>query len=163
MGYFFMAIFRIEKTKNYTVMSNYHLKDKRLSFKAKGLLSYMLSLPDCWDFSLKGLCSASKDNLTSIRSTLKELQDHNYLVIKKLMPNETKSGRIEYEYIVYEFPLDKKQDIGFLYLENLHLENHTLLNTNIVNTKKNIKKKNSKKNFEQRNYNSDDLNDLYDN
>ena len=57
MGYFFMAIFRIEKTKNYTVMSNYHLKDKRLSFKAKGLLSYMLSLPDCWDFSL--ICSNS--------------------------------------------------------------------------------------------------------
>ena len=153
-----MAIFRIEKTRNYTVMSNYHLKDKRLSFKAKGLLSYMLSLPDTWDFSLKGLCSASKDNLTAIRSTLKELQELKYLVIKKLMPNETKSGRIEYEYIVFEFPLDKKQDTGFLYLENLHLEN-----TNIVNTKKNIKKKNSKKNFEQRNYSSDDLNDLYDN
>ena len=70
-----MPIFRIEKTKNYKVMSNYHLKDKRLSFKAKGLLSYMLSLPDTWDFSLNGLCSASKDNITSIRSTLKELQD----------------------------------------------------------------------------------------
>lgn len=104
----------------------------------------MLSLPDTWDFSLNGLCSASKDNITSIRSTLKELQEFKYLVIKKLMPNETNSGRIEYEYIIYEYPVDKKdkkQDIGFLYLENLSLENNTLLNTNIVNTKKNTKKR----------------------
>lgn len=158
-----MAIFRIEKTKNYTIMSNYHLKDKKLSFKAKGLLSYMLSLPDTWDFSLNGLCSASKDNLTSIRSTLKELQEYNYLVIKKLMPNETKSGRIEYEYIVYEQPVDKKQDIGFLYLENLSTENSTLLNTNIVNTKKNTKKRKSKNDFPQREYSPEELNKLYKN
>lgn len=158
-----MAIFRIEKTKNYTIMSNYHLKDKRLSFKAKGLLSYMLSLPDTWDFSLNGLCSASKDNLTSIRSTLKELQEYNYLVIKKLLPNQTKSGRIEYEYIVYEQPVDKKQDIGFLYLENLSTENSTLLNTNIVNTKKNTKKRKSKNEFPQRKYSPEELNNLYNN
>ena len=68
-----------------------------------------------------------------------------------------------YKRQVYEFPLDKKQDTGFLYLENLHLENHTLLNTNKVNTKKNIKKKNSNNNFPERNYSSDELNDLYDN
>lgn len=158
-----MAIFRIEKTKNYTIMSNYHLKDKRLSFKAKGLLSYMLSLPDTWDFSLNGLCSASKDNLTSIRSTLKELQEYNYLIIKKLLPNQTKSGRIEYEYTVFEQPVDKKQDIGFLYLENLSLENHTLLNTNIVNTKKNTKKRKSKNEFPQRKYSSEELNKLLNN
>lgn len=148
-----MPIFRIEKTKNYTVMSNYHLKDKRLSFKAKGLLSYMLSLPDTWDFSLSGLCSASKDNITSIRSTLKELQEFKYLTIKKLMPNETNSGRIEYEYIIYKYPVDKKekkQDIGFLYLENLSLENNTLLNTK-KNTKK--RKTKSKPNFLKENIN----------
>ena len=158
-----MPIFRIEKTKNYTVMSNYHLKDKRLSFKAKGLLSYMLSLPDTWDFSLNGSSSASKDNITSIRSALKELQELKYLEVKKLMPNQTKSGRIEYEYVVYEYPIDKKQDIGFLYLENLHLENHTLLNTNIVNTKKNTKKRKSKNNFPQRQYSSEELKNLYNN
>ena len=158
-----MPIFRIEKTKNYTVMSNYHLKDKRLSFKAKGLLSYMLSLPDTWDFSLNGLSSASKDNITSIRSALKELQELKYLEVKKLMPNQTKSGRIEYEYVVYEYPIDKKQDIGFLYLENLHLENHTLLNTNIVNTKKNTKKRKDNNNFPQRQYSSEELKNLYNN
>ena len=163
-----MPIFRIEKTKNYTVMSNYHLKDKRLSFKAKGLWSYMLSLPDTWDFSLNGLCSASKDNITSIRSTLKELQEFKYLTIKKLMPNETNSGRIEYEYIIYEYPVDKKdkkQDIGFLYLENLSLENSTLLNTNIVNTKKNTKKRKNKNNssFPQREYKPEELEGLYNN
>lgn len=52
-----MSVFRIEKTKDFTVMSNYHLQDKKLSLKAKGLLSYMLSLPDDWDYSLRGLCA----------------------------------------------------------------------------------------------------------
>lgn len=88
-----MPIFRINKTKNYTVMSNHHLRDKKLSFKAKGLLSYMLSLPDTWDYSLRGLCSVSKDNETSIKSALKELKEHNYLKVNKIMPNKTKSGR----------------------------------------------------------------------
>lgn len=158
-----MAIFRIQKQKNYTVMSNYHLKDKRLSFKAKGLLSYMLSLPDDWDFSLNGLSSASKDNITAVRSTIKELQAFKYIDIKKLMPNETESGRIEYEYTVYEQPMDKKQDIGFLYLENLYVENHRLLNTNKLNTKKNTKKRNSKKSFPQRHYTPEELSHLYNN
>lgn len=158
-----MSIFRIAKTKNYTVMSNYHLKDKRLSFKAKGLLSYMLSLPDDCDFSLKGLCSASQDNLTAIRSALRELEAFNYVYIKKFMPNETKSGRIEYQYTVLEEPSSEKQDTGFLYLENLSIENRTLLNTNIQNTKKNKKKKNFQNDFSERNYSSEELNDLYDN
>lgn len=158
-----MPIFRVEKNKNYTVMSNYHLKDKSISFKSKGLLSYMLSLPDTWDFSLNGLASASKDNITSIRSALKELQEHKYLIINKLLPNQTKSGRIEYEYVIYEYPIDKKQDIGFLYLENLSLENNTLINTNIVNTKKNTKKKKCKSNFPQREYTPEELQNLYNN
>lgn len=158
-----MPIFRVEKNKNYTVMSNYHLKDKNISFKSKGLLSYMLSLPDTWDFSLNGLSSASKDNITSIRSALKELQEHKYLTINKLMPNQTKSGRIEYEYVIYEYPIDKKQDIGFLYLENLSTENNTLINTKKVNTKKNTKKKNCKSEFPQREYTPEELQNLYNN
>lgn len=56
-----MPIFKIEKNSNYTVMSNYHLKDKDLSYKAKGLLSFMLSLPEDWNYSLAGLCSISKE------------------------------------------------------------------------------------------------------
>lgn len=158
-----MSIFRVEKTKNYTVMSNYHLRDKNLSFKAKGLLSYMLSRPDDWDFSLKSLCTASKDNISSIRSALKELQERRYLVINKLLPNQTSSGRIESEYIVYECPFeDKKQDAIFKPCFS-NVENHTLLNTNIQNTKKNTKKRKSKIEFSQREYSAEELENLYNN
>ena len=97
-----MSVFRVIKNKNYTVMSNYHLKDKNLSFKAKGLLSYMLSLPDDWDYSIQGLCKASKDNDFSIRSTLKELQENNYLKITK---ERNKKGQFEGVYSIFERPL----------------------------------------------------------
>ena len=68
-----MAVFKIEKAKNYTVMSNYHLQDRNLSYKAKGLLSFMLSLPEDWDYSMKGLVAVSKENIKAIRSILNEL------------------------------------------------------------------------------------------
>lgn len=76
-------VFKIEKTKNYTVMSNYHLQDKNISFKAKGLLSFMLSLPEDWDYSLAGLVSVSKENTKAIRTILNELKDNGYLVIER--------------------------------------------------------------------------------
>ena len=104
-----MAVFKIEKNKNYTVMSNYHLQDRNLSYKAKGLLSFMLSLPDDWDYSLKGLCKISKENETSIKTGLKELKDYGYLVIDKLFPNQTQSGKIEYRYNIYEIPITLNQ------------------------------------------------------
>ena len=127
-----MSVFRINKTNNYTVMSNYHLKEQKLSLKAKGLLSLMLSLPENWNYSIQGLVSICKENETAIRSCLKELQEFGYIVITKLMPNETKTGRIQYVYNIYEQPQkqeDKKQDV-----ENLYVENPTQLNTNIINT-----------------------------
>ena len=74
-----MSVFKIEKNKDFTVMSNYHLRDRNLSYKAKGLLSFMLSLPEDWDYSLKGLCAISKENKDAIRSTFKELQEYNYI------------------------------------------------------------------------------------
>ena len=64
-----MSVFRVEKNSNYTVMANYHLRDKGLSFKAKGLLSYMLSLPEDWDYSLNGLASVSKEGIKAIKRT----------------------------------------------------------------------------------------------
>ena len=67
--------FKIEKNKNYTIMSNYHLRDKNLSLKAKGLLSFMLSLPENWDYSLSGLIAVCKEQESSIKSTLKELKE----------------------------------------------------------------------------------------
>ncbi len=70
-----MAVFRIEKTKDYTIVSNYHLRDRKLSIKGKGLLTLMLSLPADWDYTMKGLASIVPDGLTSVRSGVKELED----------------------------------------------------------------------------------------
>lgn len=74
-----MATIRVEKTKNFTVMSNYHLQDKQLSLKAKGLLSFMLSLPDSWDYSTAGLVACLKEGRDCISSVLRELEEHGYL------------------------------------------------------------------------------------
>ena len=70
-----MAVFRIEKTRDYTVMSNHHLRDKSLSLKAKGLLSLMLSLPEEWDYTTKGLARICKDGVDSICAGVRELEE----------------------------------------------------------------------------------------
>ena len=74
-----MAVFRVEKTKDFTVMSNHHLRNAKLSLKAKGLLSLMLSLPEDWDYTTKGLACICKDGVDSITTALKELEQHGYL------------------------------------------------------------------------------------
>lgn len=102
-----MAVFKIEKQKNYTVMSNYHLQDRTLSFKAKGLLSFMLSLPDDWDYSLKGLVAVSKENLKAIRTILNELKDHGYLEINQTRGDK---GYYKYEYVIREIPLEIEKE-----------------------------------------------------
>lgn len=76
-----MAVFRVERTGDYTVMSNFHLKDKRLSLKAKGLLSQMLSLPDDWDYTLSGLSYINRESKDAIRSAVNELETAGYLFI----------------------------------------------------------------------------------
>lgn len=129
-----MATIRINKTDNYTVMSNHHLRNKDMSLKAKGLLSMMLSLPPDWDYSIRGLCAICKENETAIKSTLQELKRFRHLIITKKMPNETNSGRIEYIYDIYEIPLEK-QDIENLSLENLDIENQRQLNTKEISIK----------------------------
>ena len=75
-----MAVFRVEKTKDYTVMSNHHLKNKGLSLKAKGLLSQMLSLPENWDYTLKGLSIINKESVDAIREAVKELEGEGYVI-----------------------------------------------------------------------------------
>lgn len=97
-----MAVCRVNKTQNYTVMSNYHLKSKNLSLKAVGLLSKVLSLPDDWDYTVSGLVEICKENKTAMTSALNELKQWGYLKVTKLMPNETESGRIEYIYDFFE-------------------------------------------------------------
>lgn len=131
-----MSVIRVEKATNYTVMSNYHFKEKNMSLKSKGLLSLMLSLPENWDYSIAGLVAICKENETSIKSALDELKQFGYLKVIKKMPNKQNGGRIEYEYIVYE----KKQDIEKQGVENLGVEfqgvenqiqyNNKQLNTN---------------------------------
>ena len=125
-----MSKIRVNKTKNYSVISNYHFKDKRLSLKAKGLLSQMLSLPDNWNYTIAGLVAINKENESAIKSALEELKNNDYLVITKLMPNETKTGRIEYVYDIYETPKQegKKQGVENLGVEFLGVENQGQLN-----------------------------------
>jgi predicted transcriptional regulator len=96
-----MSIFRVEKTKNYTVMSNHHLRDKNLSLKSIGLLSLILSLPDNWNYSIKGISSHSKESEKTVRTILKELEAKKYLIIKK---QQNSLGRFVYEYFIYELP-----------------------------------------------------------
>ena len=91
-----MAVFRVEKTKDYTVMSNHHLRDTNLSLKAKGMLSLMLSLPDDWDYTLAGLEYICKDGITSIRNTVTELEKHGYLSRRRLRNEKGQLGEIEY-------------------------------------------------------------------
>ena len=98
-----MAVFRIEKNKNYTVMANYHLRDITLSLKAKGLLSLMLSLPEDWDYTTKGLACICKDGVDSICSTVKELEKAGYVQRRRLR-NEL--GHLtEIEYTILEKPV----------------------------------------------------------
>ena len=159
-----MAVIRVNKTKDYTVMSNTHLKDKNLSLKAKGLLSIMLSLPDGWNYSIEGLIAICKEGEKAVISALDELKKNKYLVTTKLYPNQTKSKRIEYIYDIFENPKIEKQDPQNVGLENVGLQNAGQLNTNNKNTK-NKEKINKKKsaNFKQREYAEEELQRLYKN
>ena len=138
-----MAVFRVVKNDDYSVMSNLHFKEREMSLKAKGLLSLMLSLPDEWDYSVSGISKLCKESETAIKSTLAELREFGYLVIEKLYPHETESGRIEYVYNIYEKPQKQEgekqgvenQPLEIQAVEIQEVENNPQLNTNILNTK----------------------------
>jgi len=103
-----MATIRVEKTKNYTVMSNHHLRNKNLSLKTKGLLSFMLSLPDDWDYTTKGLANICKEGVDSISTSLKELEAEGYLVRKRARNDKGVLGKMEYT--IYERPITEKSE-----------------------------------------------------
>lgn len=154
-----MGVFRVEKTKNYTVMSNYHFKDKKISWKAKGLISTMLSLPDDWDYSIKGLEAMSTDGNKAVRSGLKELEENGYLTRTAI--RDEKGIIRDWDYTIYENPLEnpnwskefaevlapdvqkgqmdipevQKVHVDKEHVENAHVEKDIQLNTNILNTK----------------------------
>ena len=120
-----MAVFRVEKNTNFTVMSNHHLKNKNLSLKAKGLLSQMLSLPDEWDYSLNGLAYINKEGKDSVRNAISELEQEGYIVRTRTRDNKGLLGKAEY--VIYETPHFENTDFQPK-SENPTLDNPTLEN-----------------------------------
>lgn len=151
-----MATFRVNKTSDYTVISNHHLREKGMSLKAKGLLTLMLSLPENWDYSISGLASICAENETAIKTGLNELKKFGYLRISKIFPNKKRGNKkIEYVYEIFEKPLkeDKKQKeqkteeqtLESQVVENLPLESQAVENQGQLNTKElNTNKLNTK-------------------
>lgn len=102
-----MTVFRVEKTKDFTIMSNHHLRNRTLSLKAKGLLSLMLSLPEDWDYTTKGLAQICKEGVDSISTALKELEKHGYLTRHRIRYKNGQLGDVEYT--IHERPLDHNE------------------------------------------------------
>ena len=123
-----MAVFRVEKTKDYTVMSNYHLRDKNLSLKAKGLLSWMLSNTEGWDYSVAGIVEVMKENRDAINSALAELEDYGYLTRRKIRDSGKFDGM---EYLITEIPFTENPST-----DNPITENPQQINTNKTSTNK---------------------------
>ena len=141
------TIFRVEKNNNYVVMSNHHLRNKEMSLKAKGLLSLILSLPPEWNYSLSGLCAICKESQTAMRSALKELETHKYLIRKR---QKNSLGHFEYEYIVYEIPHTENQHTEKQNIKNRQTENRPQISKEELNTNKlNIDKEKKEKEKEE--------------
>lgn len=104
-----MAVIRIEKNKNYTVMSNVHLDDSRLSLRAIGLLSRMLRQPDDWDYSVRGLAAMCKEGRDAVANTLEELIEAGYVSRQRTRRDNGSFGGIEY--VVHEYPRTEKADV----------------------------------------------------
>lgn len=128
-----MAIIRVEKTKNYTVMSNQHLRDQALSLSARGLMSMMLSLPDDWDFSIAGLSTLCKEGAQVIRRCLSEMEKAGYLTRKRVNGG---GGHFTYEYTLTETPspCNGQPHTGLPHTVEPHTVNSTQINTDVSNT-----------------------------
>ena len=134
-----MAVFRVEKNHNYTVMSNYHLRDTALTLKAIGLLSKMLSLTDEWDYTTRGLAAICKEGVDAIGAALKELELHGYLVRRQLRDSR---GRItDTEYTIYESPHPPLPDTASPDTENPYLDKPDTENPAELNIEKPITQK----------------------
>ena len=131
-----MAVIRTIKNENYTTMCNTHLRDKNLSLKAKGLLSMMLSLPDKWHYSVKGLEGICKESKNTINSVLNELEDNNYLVRRRRYCNRKIS---EWEYIIFEN--NENHDEELLHLKNEDIENEDIENRDVYKITKELSTK----------------------
>ncbi|MGI5899699.1 MAG: DUF6017 domain-containing protein [Christensenellales bacterium] len=139
-----MAVFRIEKTRDYTVMANHHLRNTALSLKAKGLLSLMLSLPDNWDYTTKGLARICKDGVDSISATVKELEKHGYIVRERIRNSKGQLTTIEYTILEQPkppLPEQEKPERENPVLDNPILEEPEQANPAQLNTKKSSNQK----------------------
>ena len=140
-----MSVIRIQKTNNYTVMSNYHFREKDMSLKAKGLLSLMLSLPEEWDYSVDGLVKLSKDGKDSVISAITELEQFGYLVRSQAKGQDGKFAG--YDYDVYEQPYTEKPFTENPSTVKPMTENPQQLNTKPLNTESDINITNKKLNI----------------
>ncbi|CYV61341.1 helix-turn-helix domain-containing protein [Streptococcus suis] len=130
-----MAVFRIEKNRGYTVMSNHHLRNKELTLKAKGLLSQMLSLPENWDYTLAGLSHINKESIDAIRTAVLELEKAGY--ITRTQGRDEKGKMTAITYTIYEQPQSPVLDQPILEkpkADNPTSENPMQLNKDIQNT-----------------------------
>lgn len=132
-----MAIIRVDKRSNYTVVDNTFIRDMNLSLKAKGLMLMMLSLPPEWDYSVAGLSAICKEGMTAIRGALKELEECGYLRRER---RNSEKGYFVYEYILSEIPQPYNGNLHMVeehteeaYAEDTHTENRAQLSKDILN------------------------------
>ena len=157
-----MAVIRVNNTKGFTVMSNYHFQDKEISLKAKGLLGLMLSLPSNWDYSVNGLVAIVKENKAAVQTALKELEEHKYLKRTRV---QDVTGRFDYIYDIYEKPYDKlpcteNQCTDIQCTEVQCTENQPQINTNKqITNKQNTKELNTNE-YKEKNIKKESVNSV---
>lgn len=157
-----MSVIRVNNTKGFTVMSNYHFQDKEISLKAKGLLGLMLSLPSNWDYSINGLVAIVKENKAAVQSALKELEEHKYLKRTRV---QDETGRFDYVYDIYEKPYDKlpwteNRCTDIQCTENRCTENQPQINTNKQNTNKQNTKELNTNEYKEKNIKKETVNSV---
>lgn len=157
-----MSVIRVNNTKGFTVMSNYHFQDKEISLKAKGLLGLMLSLPSNWDYSVNGLVTIVKENKAAVQSALKELEEHKYLKRTRV---QDETGRFDYVYDIYEKPYDKlpcteNRCTDIQCTENRCTENQPQINTNKQNTNKQNTKELNTNEYKEKNIKKESVNSV---
>ena len=152
-----MSKIRVNNTKGFTVMSNYHFQDKGISLKAKGLLGLMLSLPSNWDYSVNGLVAIVKENKAAVQSALKELEEHKYLKRTRV---QDETGRFDYIYDIYEKPYDKLPCTENRCTENRCTENQPQINTNKQSTNKQNTKELNTNEYKEKNIKKESVNSV---
>ena len=157
-----MSVIRVNNTKGFTVMSNYHFQDKEISLKAKGLLGLMLSLPSNWDYSVNGLVSIVKENKAAVQTALKELEEHKYLKRTRV---QDETGRFDYIYDIYEKPYDKlpcteNRCTDIQCTEVQCTENQPQINTNKQSTNKQNTKELNTNEYKEKNIKKESVNSV---